>query len=75
MVGWYTSEELKRIWKQAVLAWSWCHPDIYLEETSVRIADVPIGIRTEHLPITNPECYLQTNLFRDWLSNEKAIEV
>jgi hypothetical protein len=46
------SYELERIWKEAVVAEARYYPIICPErqKETVRIADVPVEIQTEHLP-------------------------
>jgi hypothetical protein len=49
------SNELERIWKKAIMAWSRYSPCIFLEglrTNSVRITVLDDGIWTEHLPNT-----------------------
>jgi hypothetical protein len=62
-------DELERICKEAVMAWSRYCVDICLEEMSktmktlVRVSGALADIRTEHRLNTSQERYLQTNPF------------
>jgi hypothetical protein len=70
MVGLLMNVELERIWKEASIAWSMYYPRIRLEGLrktmkTLRIADVSVDIRTEHLPNTSLERYWYTSIFGD----------
>jgi hypothetical protein len=59
-------DQLKRVWKGAVMTESRYYPTIYLEglrETSVMIPGVPEEIQTEHFPKTNLDLYHYVNPF------------
>jgi hypothetical protein len=63
------NNELEKIWKEAVVVYSGYYPSVCLEglrtttrESSGRRAGVPAEVKTEHLPNTNLEHYLYTNL-------------
>jgi hypothetical protein len=54
------SNELVRMWKEAIVTWPRYYSNIYLEvlrktTNSVRISTVPFEIRTEHHPNINQE--------------------
>jgi hypothetical protein len=67
-VGWHMNNEMKRIWKEAVLACPRYHPGHCLEGLMqamkhTRTSHVPIGIRTEHLSNISLERCLCITLF------------
>jgi hypothetical protein len=56
------NDELEGIWKKAIVVWSGCYPEIYLEgqnktKKNLRIAGTPVKIQTEHLPNTSIKIY------------------